>query len=95
MKELKFGAALSELLIEIEDTIFKFELFKDEKPNYTKEGFRAAVKIFSSVLMDKIYELQEGEDIEFEDRCNMAQKAGEDLRKLVKTYTDIDTRKLY
>ena len=30
-----------------------------------------------------------------EDRENMATKCGEDLRKFIKTYTDIDTFDLY
>lgn len=44
--------------------------------------------------MDKIFELQEDGNISIEDRINMIQKVGEDIRKLIKTYTDIDTHKL-
>jgi hypothetical protein len=42
-----------------------------------------------------MWELQENESLSIEDRCNMANKVGEDIRKLVKTYTDIDTHDLY
>ena len=48
-----------------------------------------------SVLMDKIWELQEDEKISIEDRINMVQKAGDDVRNLIKTYTGIDTFDLY
>ena len=88
------GKKLSPILEEIEDTLWEFDL-KGQKPEYTKEGFRAGIKIFMSVLMDKIWELQQDEKIDMEDRINMVQKAGEDVRQLVKTYTDIDCHKIY
>ena len=48
-----------------------------------------------SVIMDKMWELQQSENITLHDRANMAQKAGEAVRGFVKTYTDIDTHELY
>ncbi len=89
------GTKISPILEEIEDTLLEFEANVGMKPNFTDDGFRAGIKIFSSVLMDKIWELQEDENISIEDRIKMVQKVGEDIRKLVKTYTDIDTHKLY
>lgn len=89
------GKKLSPILVEIENLIFDFEINDGSKPNYDIEAFRAASKIFMSALMDKAYELQDLEKMEFEDRMNMAQKAGEDLRALVKVYTNIDTHDLY
>ena len=89
------GKKLSPILVEIENLIFDFEINDGSKPNYDIEAFRATSKIFMSALMDKAYELQDLEKMEFEDRMNMAQKAGEDLRALVKVYTNIDTHDLY
>lgn len=89
------GEKLSPVLSEIEDTLWEYEAYNGSKPGYTIKGFRAAVKIFMSVLADKIWELQSDENIEMEDRLKIAQKCGEDVRKLVKVYTDIDTHKLY
>lgn len=89
------GEKLAPILVEIEDTIWEFDAAEIGRPNYPIEAFRASIKIFMSVLMDKMWELQCNETLSFEDRCNMAQKAGEDLRKLVKIYTDIDTIELY
>ncbi len=89
------GEQLSKILTEIEAALFEYEVNVGNKPNYTIDGFRAATKIFMSAMMDKIYELQEGEKMGLDDKCNMAQKCGEDLRKLVKTYTNIDTHELY
>ena len=42
-----------------------------------------------------MWELQELENMSINDRVNMAQKVGEEIRKLVKIYTNIDTVELY
>lgn len=83
--------------MEIENTLWEHEFRSDinTKPKYTNEGLRAATKIFASVLMDKMFDLQANENIEMEDRIKMAEKVGNDIRDLVKIYTDIDTRDLY
>lgn len=89
------GEKISELLTEIEDTLWEFEANRGTKPEYTMDGFRAATKIFMSVLMDKIWELQADEKIDMQDRIKMVEKAGQDVRALIKTYTNIDTHDLY
>jgi hypothetical protein len=89
------GKQISPILSEIEGALWDFEMNGGSKPEYDKDGFRASIKIFMSVIMDKMWELQENESLSIEDRCNMANKVGEDIRKLVKTYTDIDTHDLY
>jgi len=89
------GQKLSPILKEIEEILWEFEATNQGKPNYTIEGFQAATKIFMSVLMDKMFELQTDESLNLKNRLNMAQKAGEDIRQLIKTYTDIDTYELY
>ncbi|RLF56674.1 MAG: hypothetical protein DRN27_09235 [Thermoplasmata archaeon] len=89
------GEKLSEVLVEIENTLWEFEANGGTKPEYTIDGFRAGIKIFMSVLMDRIWELQQDDKIDLQDRLNMANKAGEDVRKLIKIYTDIDTHELY
>jgi hypothetical protein len=89
------GQQLSPILVEIEETLWEFEHRSAMKPEYTEDGFRAACKIFMSVLMDKIWELQSEEKIDMEDRIKMVEKAGADVRALIKTYTDIDTHELY
>jgi len=89
------GKKLSPILEEIEATLWEFEANAGGKPEFTNEGFRASVKIFMSTLMDKVWELQQNEKFDMQDRINMATKLGEDVRKLIKTYTDIDCHKLY
>lgn len=89
------GKKLSPVLVEIEDTLWEFEANSGTKPEYTIDGFRSAIKIFMSVLMDKVWELQNNEKIPMEQRIEMVTKLGNDVRELVKTYTDIDTVDLY
>lgn len=89
------GKKISPILVEIEETLWEFEAYNGTKPEYTLDGFRASIKIFMSALMDKMWELQGNEKLSLEDRSAMAEKVGNEVRKLVKVYTDIDTHKLY
>ena len=90
------GKKLSPILEEIEMTLLEFTANEHTgKPEFTDEGFRASIYIFMTVFMDKIYNLQEDENIAMEDRMNMVENAGNDLRNLIKKYTDIDTHKIY
>jgi len=89
------GKVLSPILCEIEQTLWDFEFHNPSNPEYTIEGFKACVKIFSSAILGKMWELQELENMSINDRVNMAQKVGEEIRKLVKIYTNIDTVELY
>lgn len=89
------GKKISPVLVEIEDTLWEFEANTSSKPNYEIGGFRASIKIFISALMDKMWELQEEENISIEDRIMMAEKLGKEVKDLVKTYTNIDTIELY
>lgn len=87
---MKIGEKISPILKEIEITLWEFQANGGSKPGFTEDGFRGAVKIFIEVLLDKMWELQCRENIAIEDRKEMAGKMGEDIRSLIKTYTDID-----
>ena len=89
------GKAISEHLVNIETVLWQWEADKGLKPYYTDEGFRAACKIFMSALMDMMWDKQDYDKTELNDRVKMAESAGNELRKLVFTYTGIDTHKLY
>ena len=89
---MTIGKRLSPTLSEIEDVLLEFS---EIKPEFTEKGFKACIFIFQSALMDKMFALQEKENISLEVRCDMATKAGESLRELIKTYTNIDTFDLY
>ena len=89
------GQNLSPVLCEIENTLWEFEEQNLGNPEFTKEGFRAVLKIFMCAIMDKMWMMQESEEIDINIRCAMAKKCGEELRKFVKIYTGIDSVELY
>jgi len=65
-----------------------------EKPNYSNRDFMNTLLIFQTALMDKMYNNQDYDKMGKEDRMNMATKCGLDLRKLIHTYTGLDTHKI-
>lgn len=64
------------------------------KPNYTNREFMNCLIIFQTALMDKMYDNQEYDKMSIEDRSNMATQCGLDLRKLIHTYTGLDTHQI-
>ena len=64
------------------------------KPNYSKRDFFNTVIIFQTALMDKIYDNQDFDGMEMSDRGKMAESCGKELRKLIHTYTGLDTHKI-
>lgn len=71
------------------------EATRDEnKPNYTNREFMNAVIIFQTALMDKLWDNQEFDGMKMEDRIDMAVSCGSELRKLIHTYTGLDTHKV-
>ena len=89
------GQQISKILTGIEDTLWVFEANNGEKPEFTTDGLRASCKIFASAMMDKMWELQDSEDMDKETRINMAEQLGKDIRLLVKVYAGIDLHDLY
>ena len=63
----------------------------ENKPNYSNRDFMNAVIIFQTALMDKMYDNQNG--MSLDERIQMAERCGLDLRKLINTYTGLDTHK--
>ena len=66
----------------------------ENKPNYTNREFMNAVIIFQTALMDKMYDNQNDNKMNVDDRLKMAEKCGLDLQKLIHTYTNLDTHKI-
>lgn len=88
---MTLGEKLSPILEEIQDTLLENY---ERKPEFTMDGFKAALYIFQSALVDKMYSLQTTEDIPSDIKIDMAIKLGGELRDLVKTYCNIDTHEL-
>ena len=66
----------------------------ENKPNYTNREFMNALIIFQTALMDKMWDNQNFDKMKMQDRENMAVQCGLDLRKLIHTYTGLDTHKI-
>ena len=66
----------------------------DFKPNYSDNALLDSLLIFQSVLMDKLYDNQEYDNMDWVEREKMTIKCGDDLRKLIHTYTGLDTYEL-
>lgn len=79
---------------ELESIATNFLNNYEQKPQFSKRDFMNAVIIFQGALMDKMYDLQNDEKMEQEDRFKMATSCGLDLRKLIYTYTGLDTHKV-
>ena len=67
---------------------------KGNKPNYTNRQFMNAVIIFQTALMDKMYDNQDYDKMDIENRIKMAESCGLDLRKMIHTYTGLDLHKI-
>ena len=63
----------------------------ENKPNYSNRDFMNAVIIFQTALMDKMYDNQNC--MSLDERLEMAERCGLDLRKLIHTYTGLDVHK--
>lgn len=66
----------------------------EAKPNYTNRDFMNATIIFQTALMDKMYDNQDYDGMSVDDRMKMAESCGLELRKLIHTYTGLDTHKI-
>lgn len=65
----------------------------ENKPNYTNREFMNCLIIFQTALMDKMYDNQEYDEMDVENRLKMSVSCGLELRKLIHTYTGLDTHK--
>lgn len=67
---------------------------KATKPNIPNRAFMNAIIIFQSALMDKLYDNQNFDNMPMEERLKMAESCGKELRKLIHTYTGLDTHNM-
>lgn len=65
-----------------------------KKPNYSNRDFMNALIIFQTALMDKLYDIQDFDDMGKKERMDMAYSCGIDLKNLILTYTGLDTHKV-
>lgn len=89
------GSKLSPILEELEEIILEHSSNNGIKPDYTKEGFRAGLMIFHSVLSDKMFEKQMNDGKTIEQAEKEAELMGYEVRALILKYTNIDTHEIY
>lgn len=65
-----------------------------EKPNYSNRDFMNTILIFQTALMDKMFDTQDYDKMDMEQRGEMATSCGMELKKLIHTYTGLDTHKI-
>lgn len=66
----------------------------ENKPNYSNRDFMNATIIFQTALMDKMYDNQNYDGMNMDDRMKMAESCGSALHKLIHTYTGLDLHKV-
>jgi hypothetical protein len=64
------------------------------KPNFSNDALLDATLIFQTVLFDKVHDLQVDENMKLKYGLEMAESLGNELRKLIKIYTGLDTHDL-
>ena len=81
------------------ENVANFILEKNAKKSvphkiYSNRDFMNSLIIFQELLMSKMYEIQNYDKMDFEDRLKMSEQCGKDLCKLIHTYTNLDTTKI-
>jgi len=66
----------------------------EQKPNFSNRTFFNCLILFQNALMDKMYDTQEYDNMDISDRYKMAESCGNELSKLIYTYTNLDTHDL-
>jgi len=66
----------------------------EHKQNFSNDALLDAMIIFQTVLFDKVHNLQVDEKMKLKYGLEMAESLGNEIRKLIKVYTDLDTVEL-
>ena len=64
------------------------------KPNCSNRDFMNTLIIFQTALLNKMYYNQDYDKMDLKNRSEMANQCGMELRKLIHTYTGLDTHKI-
>lgn len=83
-------------LIYIEDFIWMKQCeIPHAKFELSDRAFRATIKILITIMTERFFILVKEESMSLEDAEKMAISMANELRKLIKTYTNIDTHEFY
>ena len=95
LNEPTFGEKLSPVLVEIETAIWEHDAMDGDAPQYTNDGFRAACEIFISAISDRMFANDAALGCSLEYMAEHAKIVGNEIRRLVREHTNIDTYNLY
>ncbi len=95
MQRQSIGQKLSPILNEISEALWEFDAQELGSPRFEDEDLASATKIFTSVMLDKLWALSESEGLDLETAGAMAEKLGHELRHLIKVYTGLDSHDFY
>lgn len=95
MTHENLGYKLTPVLEEIEIALLEHQLAAHDILCFPRNGTRAAIKIFMDVMLAEMWKLQDNEDMDIETRGAMAESMGNELRVLIRKYTNLDTYELY
>lgn len=84
----------TELEIIANDLLIQNAKGNNNKPNCSKRDFLNTIIIFQTALMDKMFDNQDYDNMPGTERLKMTESCGLSLRKLIHTYTGLDTHKL-
>ncbi len=93
-KKQTFGEGISAVLNDMCNAVLEKAVSDNPRINFTDEGFFCLLYMYHTALGERMYDLQELENMPLDDRIAMAESLGKELRSLIKKYTDIDTFKL-
>lgn len=95
-KQMTTGEKIGEILEEIEMYIWEQQVNEPGEPFYFDEkSFRAATKIFASVLMEFNYRYRKSNNQKFADMAKNAQELGQQIRYMIRNNTGIDSTTWY
>lgn len=89
------GKKLTPIIEEIEFAIIEFDSELNTKPKWGDTALRSSAKIFISVLMDKMWDMMESENIPQDTRVQMSEQCGKEVRKIIKTFCNVDSFEFY
>lgn len=94
MTDKTLGQKLHPILYEVEMTIRESMAHRAGRSHYPDKSIQSAATILMDVILDKMWEVQEYDQMSQEDREKMAEACGKEIHALIWKYTNIDTHKL-
>lgn len=86
-----YGEHITPLLKELSDSFWEIDAREGREPyEFGDSALNSAAKIFSAVVLDRLWLNQERDDVPLEERLSQAQSMGEDIRQFILTHLGVD-----